>query len=330
MDERTEKLKRFFAACDALVDSKFQTAEQQISQVLKALAESSDLTALFKSITAKFDYSGAKRTYLRVPEDGSLHCAVHLPAERHEVIAFVFCLLVEIDSGAFHFKDFLLRYFYVDGSYTASFSLFTGRLIRPFRDILHSCFPVESEKAEPLPLLEEGALVERTVAKHYIYRGKILNLRCDDALLPDGKPCKREIVEHPGGAAVLYVQDNAVALVKQYRYAYGEELWEIPAGKLEEGEDAKLAAIRELKEETGLQVEDARLLCVLYPTPGYTNEKIYIYEVQAAEAGEQKPDEGEFLSVQYLPLEEAYSMIESGAIKDAKTIVALLTYKSRR
>ncbi len=79
-------------------------------------------------------------------------------------------------------------------------------------------------------------LKEKTVRKNYIYRGKILNLRCDDALLRDGNPCQREIVEHSGGAAVLCIVEEKVALVKQYRYAYGEEIYEIPAGKLEKGE----------------------------------------------------------------------------------------------
>ena len=120
-------------------------------------------------------------------------------------------------------------------------------------------------------------LTETTVSKNYIYRGKIVNLRCDDAVLPDGKPCKREMIEHPGGACVLCVKDGKVALVRQFRYAYQEAIYEIPAGKLGEGEDPMLAAKRELEEETGLCAEELRRMFVLYPTPGYTNEKIYIF-----------------------------------------------------
>ncbi|MDE6411724.1 MAG: NUDIX hydrolase, partial [Clostridia bacterium] len=119
---------------------------------------------------------------------------------------------------------------------------------------------------------------EKTVSKNYIYRGKILSLRCDDALLPDGKPCKREVVEHSGGASVLAETEAGIALVRQFRYAYQEELYEIPAGKLNAGEEPEKAAARELSEETGLQAERLKLLTVLYPTPGYTNEKIYIYQ----------------------------------------------------
>lgn len=172
-------------------------------------------------------------------------------------------------------------------------------------------------------------LEEKTVQKNYVYRGKIINLRCDDAVLPDGRPCKREIIEHSGGASVLCVRDGKVALVRQYRYAYGEAICEIPAGKLNAGEDPMLAAKRELEEETGLKAERLVHRFTLYPTPGYTNEKIYIYEAEGVSAGSQHLDEGEFLNVEYLPVEDALRMVEEGSIKDAKTIVALLDYARR-
>lgn len=171
-------------------------------------------------------------------------------------------------------------------------------------------------------------LTEKTIRKNYVYRGKIVNLRCDDAELPDGNPCLREIVEHPGGAAVLCVQDGNVVLVRQYRYAYGEELLEIPAGKLERGEDPLPAAQRELEEEAGL-IADLVPLTVLYPTPGYSNEKIYIYEAVNVREGARHPDSDEFLDVVQLPLEEAYARVKSGALRDAKTIAALLLYKNK-
>lgn len=166
---------------------------------------------------------------------------------------------------------------------------------------------------------------EKTVKKNYIFRGKIINLRRDDALLPDGTPCTREVVEHPGGAAVLCVEEGKAVLVRQFRYAYGEELYEIPAGKLNFGEDPMEAAKRELEEETGLRAELEQLF-VLYPTPGYTDEKIYLYLARDVKEGVQHLDEGEFLSVVRVPLEEAYAMVESGRIQDAKTVVALLLY----
>ena len=169
-------------------------------------------------------------------------------------------------------------------------------------------------------------LKERTVKVNYVYRGKIVNLRCDEAALPDGRPCKREMVEHPGGASVLCVYEGKVALVRQFRYAYQEELLEIPAGKLEKEEDPMLAAKRELEEETGLIASELKPLFTLYPTPGYTNEKIYIYEAFGVTSGKQHLDEGEFLNVVFLPVEEVARMIERGEIRDAKTIVAVQSY----
>ena len=164
---------------------------------------------------------------------------------------------------------------------------------------------------------------EKTVSENYIYRGKILSLRCDDAILPDGKECKREIVEHSGGACVLAKTERGIALVRQYRYAYHEELYELPAGKLNKGEDPMEAAARELSEETGLVAGRLKLLTVLYPSPGYTNEKIYIYEAEELQVGQKHLDEGEFLDIEYFSEKEILSMIKVGKIKDAKTIAAL-------
>lgn len=167
---------------------------------------------------------------------------------------------------------------------------------------------------------------EKTVKKKYIYKGKILHLRCDDALLPNGTPCKREIVEHSGGACVLFVENGKAVFVRQFRYAYGESVLEIPAGKLNAGEDPMLAAARELEEETGIKANNLQLLFVLYPTPGYTDEKIYIY---LAKDGERVPahlDEGEFLDVEWIELDKVKGMLERGELHDAKTIVALQRY----
>ncbi len=173
-------------------------------------------------------------------------------------------------------------------------------------------------------------LKETTVQKNYIFRGKIMNVRCDDALLPDGKPCRREIIEHSGGAAVLCVFEGNVVFVKQYRYAYGEEVLEIPAGKLEADEDPEIAAKRELSEETGLLAEKLMHLFTLYPSPGYTNEKIYIYEAIDVKKGVRHLDDGEFLNIEFVPLFRAYQMIESGEIRDAKTVAALLAYRCEK
>lgn len=168
--------------------------------------------------------------------------------------------------------------------------------------------------------------VEKTVEKHYVYEGKIIKVRRDDAILPNGEPCIRELVEHSGGASVLYIEDGKVLLVRQFRYAYGESVYEIPAGKLEYGEDPKAAAARELEEEAGVKAGRLELLFTLYPTPGYTNEKIYIYRAYEGEKVQAHLDEGEFLDAAYIPLERAKEMLANGELKDGKTIVALQAY----
>ena len=169
-------------------------------------------------------------------------------------------------------------------------------------------------------------LAETPVQKNVIYKGRILTLRVDDALLPDGRPCKREVVEHSGGACALLVQDGKVLLVRQFRYAYGELTWEVPAGKLNPGEDPAAAAMRELEEETGRAPASVRHLYTIYPTPGYTNEKIYIYEALGVREGRARPDEDEFVDCALFPLDEAERMIARGDIRDAKTIIAIQHY----
>lgn len=172
-------------------------------------------------------------------------------------------------------------------------------------------------------------LTEKTEKKNYVFRGKIVNLRCDDAILPDGKRCTREVVEHPGGACVLCVREGKIVLVRQFRYAYGEELLEIPAGKLCRGEDPAEAARRELEEETGLRAGRLVHLFTMYPTPGYSDEKIYIYEAEEVSEGKSHPDEDEFLSLVSIPVEEAAAMISDGRIRDAKTVIAVQRYLLR-
>ena len=167
---------------------------------------------------------------------------------------------------------------------------------------------------------------EKTVRKNYIYKGKILTLRCDDAQLFNGAPCKREIIEHSGGACVLCVEKGKVLLVRQYRYAYGESVYEIPAGKLNAGEEPALACVRELEEETGFRAREVELLYEVYPTPGYTNERIFIYLAKELEKVERHLDDGEFLDAEWIDLERVKEMLKKGEIKDAKTIIALQAY----
>ena len=165
---------------------------------------------------------------------------------------------------------------------------------------------------------------EKTLDKNYVYNGKILSLRKDVALLPNGKTAIREMVEHSGGSAVICEDGDKILLVKQFRYPYAQELWEIPAGKLNEGEDPKDTAIRELEEEGGVKAESVEKLFDMYPTPAYTNEVIRIYRATKITKTHSHLDDDEFLSAKWFDKKELKQMIDDGEIKDAKTLIALL------
>lgn len=170
-------------------------------------------------------------------------------------------------------------------------------------------------------------LTERTLSSLNIYKGKILDLNVDKVKLSDGSESFREYVIHNGGVGVLVIHDNSVLLVKQFRYAYKEVVLEIPAGKLNLNEDPQEAGKRELQEECGLIATKMIKLGCLYPTPGYTSEKLHVYYCSDFLIGQQKLDKGEFLTYDWLNLDKAYDMIKTGELKDAKTVFALLAYK---
>lgn len=166
---------------------------------------------------------------------------------------------------------------------------------------------------------------EVTVLKNTIYQGKILNLRVDVAGLPNGKEAPREFVEHNGGVTVAALTDDAkLIFVRQFRYPYMEEVLELPAGKLEKGEDPLEAGKRELREEAGVTAEQYINLGEFYPSPGYTNEVIYLYGARDLTQVEQELDEDEFLNVEYISLDKAVDMVLSNEIKDGKTQAAVL------
>jgi len=168
---------------------------------------------------------------------------------------------------------------------------------------------------------------ESTAEPHYLYKGRIINLRDDDILLPNGKPAKREYVEHRGGVAVLAVDENGyVPVVRQFRYPYRKHLWEIPAGKLEVGEEPDSAIVRELREEAGLVAEEIKRIAEIYPTCGYSNEIIRIYLATGLTYVGAKPDEDEFLELKYVHIDDLYKMCMDGTIKDGKTVVGVLKY----
>lgn len=172
-------------------------------------------------------------------------------------------------------------------------------------------------------------LEEKQLSAEYMYKGKIISLRRDKALLPNGNTATREVVEHNGGVCVAALTDNEdVLFVRQFRYPYMEIIPEIPAGKRDKSDEDPLeCGKRELKEETGATAEKFIPLGKLYPSPGYCGEVIWMYAATGLSYGEQKPDDDEFLTVEKIPLEKAVEMILSGEITDAKTQAAVLKLK---
>lgn len=168
-------------------------------------------------------------------------------------------------------------------------------------------------------------LKEEQISGQEKFRGHVVSLRVDQARIGDGSIREREVVEHPGGVSVVALtQDDQVLMVRQFRYAQGEVLLEIPAGKLEPGEDPFEAMRREQREETGTVSQHYVSLGVCYPTPAYDTEKIYLWAGRVSGWGEQKLDDGELLEVERVPLQEAEQMVLRNEISDAKTQVGIL------
>lgn len=166
---------------------------------------------------------------------------------------------------------------------------------------------------------------EITVKSEKIFEGKIINVRVDTVELENQKYAKREIVEHRGAVAILAINDNSEAmLVKQYRKPVEEFTLEVPAGKLEVSEEPSECAARELEEETGYRAEKMTSVFEILSSPGFSNEKIYLFKAENLTATATHFDEDEFIEISSVTKKEAERMIGAGQIKDGKTLIALL------
>ena len=166
---------------------------------------------------------------------------------------------------------------------------------------------------------------EKTLGTKDIFKGKVFSVHVDDIELPDGSKSFREVVEHSGGVCVAAITDeDELFFVRQYRYPYGRVLLELPAGKLEKGEDPLEAGKRELQEECGVTAEEIISMGTVYPTVAYCSEVIYLYATKNLKKTQQNLDEGEFLSVEKIKISDAADMVMKGEISDSKTVALVL------
>lgn len=164
---------------------------------------------------------------------------------------------------------------------------------------------------------------EITVNSEKIFEGKIINVRIDTVEVPNQKYAKREIVEHKGAVAILAIEDDQIILIKQYRKAVEDFLFELPAGKIELNEEPLSCANRELIEETGYCPNNVEKLAEFYTSPGFCNEKIHLFLATDLKYVGSCPDEDEFIEIVKVKKEEALLMVSENKIKDAKTIIGI-------
>ena len=160
-----------------------------------------------------------------------------------------------------------------------------------------------------------------------LYQGKVFRLQRDTVIEPGGVEAERDIIVHPGSVVVLPIfKDGRVLLIRQYRHSIGEFLWELVAGRKEPNESPLAAARRELVEETGYKAKRLRKLMRIVPTPGFVNEWMWIFAAEGLMQGIAQPEEDERITPRIFTLKQVEKMIESGALRDAKSICGLLYY----
>lgn len=179
--------------------------------------------------------------------------------------------------------------------------------------------------------MNDTQLQEPTLAATTIYDGKIIKLEKLNVQLPNGKTSVREVVRHPGAVAVVAEsKPGHLLLVRQFRKPMEEVLWEVPAGKLEPGEATSACAIRELSEETGYQAKHIETVSEFFTSPGFADEKIYLFYASDLQPGVQQTDEDEFVQVVELSEQAIRELLQNGEIRDAKTLVGLLWWLQHR
>lgn len=164
-----------------------------------------------------------------------------------------------------------------------------------------------------------------------VQRGVMLEMISEEVELPGGRRAQLDLIRHPGAAAVVpFLSDDEILLIRQYRYAAGGEIYEVPAGKLEPGEAPEICARRELEEETGFRAERLEGLGEILTTPGFTDERIHLFAAEGLSPGQQNLDDDEVIELVPMALSEALKMVWTGALPDAKSALAILQAAQRR
>jgi ADP-ribose pyrophosphatase len=169
--------------------------------------------------------------------------------------------------------------------------------------------------------------IAKILKSEIVYQGPVFGVRRDEVLEPGGLQTTREVITHPGSVVVLPVlQDKRIVLIRQYRHATRQYLWELVAGRMDEGESVKEAAARELLEETGYRAKRLKVFLDVFPTPGFLEERMYILLAEGLTEGEAEPEEDEKIEVRAYKLKELKQMIRTGKLRDAKSIAGILYY----
>ena len=176
-------------------------------------------------------------------------------------------------------------------------------------------------------MAKAGKGTAEILSSEMIYQGRVFGLRRDEVLEPSGLRTKREVITHPGSVVVLPVlPDGRIVMIRQYRHATRQYLWELVAGRKEPEETPKQGAARELLEETGYRAKRLKVFMDFFPTPGFLEERMYLLLAEGLTAGEAQPEEDEKIEVRPFRLKELQQMIKSGRLRDAKSIAGILFY----
>jgi ADP-ribose pyrophosphatase len=187
------------------------------------------------------------------------------------------------------------------------------------------------QSARPVSLAQKKAEV---LSSRHVYRGKVFEVTQDEIVEPNGVHAVRDVVRHSGSVVILAVDDSRseprILLARQYRYCAGDYLWELPAGRIDDGEDSLTAGKRELAEETGYTASRWKRALSFYPSPGFLNETMDLYLAEGLRPGKARPEEDEVISKRLFPLSSAVNLVLRGKIRDGKTIAGVLWIATRR